>query len=1427
MADSSVVVRYLSEDQQRSLISDLIEKDNFDDLAGVLDSIDISLGDSNLELLFGRIVDRVDQEVDIIDQRNEHNDIGCDDLSGDMATYAHILYKVPELWVKFEQLVQNKFVSFIVNNKSRLSAETQALFDKEISNNTPEDGQEQLETLHIITYLAFLERVFLEEDELSNINVQVLDKILLFLQSCNIENIAVTSSKLMRWTHKEIVRKSIENNSYDKFLWHLVSLMNSESETHEWKQRICLSFLLRILTNDNVSNECLNFIQTNNFWKLINTALNHSVHEYRKLGLSIMKLAIRKLDAQITTPFNNELFYWNPEKKQAIIESWKRYTTIYELVALDTALNQIQDARLDIIDLFNDKNLPPSWGLILFSTGLMASMESVRKYVVTIMLDIKNPSVFSSNLEVLRTAFLPALMFAHFFNTDGTECPHGDRLVQFVNQIVEFSEVRESMISTILQLLIDQGTAFDPARIYVAYGLLSCLTRKFPKSLTSSHLVHLRKLFEFECEEEVFETTLQTIYLKLLLQMNPANGVLELVSTLVTYVKCQRGSYKYLKPMIEDFRDYCVINFDSVSSHSKLSGYLNDDPIFDAISSTLFDGLDCRSNTVLSELIKLDEVTVGDNAIIVQQLSKLLEGLDDDNIYRNSYLLTEASTLTTNMWNAINIEKLYLSLRNSFGPEKFKFFVFVYAKILKLSHTSIGISFTDICDIYDVINEHLKVNNEIKDFKYKDNLFGAYFTLLREYMKTSPVEYTDYDKGSTPLNKIMKILENNITQDNGYYEGNLGVTNICMEIIDTYLVPVNVNDKKSDKLRDDILFLLTSIWDNISGERLILKEKKLHLNLISTLFNPYLTLACSRVESVSETLRAYGLDIISKSYSRRSLLPTLAKRIAEFFKLYSDKIDSYTNNQWIIDIMISTFTKIQMNENVFKLKPVISNFYDRSLSTFMGSDSNLYRQVYGEDEFSARIYVIYSILRGSSLLKKDLVQFIIEKTKALNPIKRTDGVEGLERLLLWQLVLVSILSAKTPIILDDLFSKILRSIEDESSPLVRICKEWSISQLISNMEDEKLLDESFDYLFSNFYDHSQPILAVSVEKIVFITLKSLTINKNSKYSSKLLERFVSALVSNCTSNKPLVRHFSNSLILSFWPIFENIITDETVKSILKRLYDNAQESQVVGQYRAGDANVWDLVEDCNLTAIFGGVLKKTIDHEIPYLSSEAFNSYLPGPVDLSIGSDEHDKWLDKRVNKNAVDPNVTTQSTVSDSLQTKSGAWETVLDIDQKRSNEMIKRSDLIVVSSLVDKPPNLGGICRLCDVLGVGLLTVQDLRVRNHPQFKNVAVTADKWMPMAEVPVDSISDFMKSKKKEGYTLIGLEQTDKSVQLDNDFKFPKKSLILLGTEAHGIPGHLLNELDLCLEIKQHGVIRSMNIQTATAVIVHSYTVQIL
>ena len=45
-------------------------------------------------------------------------------------------------------------------------------------------------------------------------------------------------------------------------------------------------------------------------------------------------------------------------------------------------------------------------------------------------------------------------------------------------------------------------------------------------------------------------------------------------------------------------------------------------------------------------------------------------------------------------------------------------------------------------------------------------------------------------------------------------------------------------------------------------------------------------------------------------------------------------------------------------------------------------------------------------------------------------------------------------------------------------------------------------------------------------------------------------------------------------------------------------------------------------------------------------------------------------------------------------------------------------------------------------------------------------------------------------------------------------------LLLLGTEKYGIPAELLGELDWCVEIPQQGRTRSMNVQTAAAVVLY-------
>ena len=67
-----------------------------------------------------------------------------------------------------------------------------------------------------------------------------------------------------------------------------------------------------------------------------------------------------------------------------------------------------------------------------------------------------------------------------------------------------------------------------------------------------------------------------------------------------------------------------------------------------------------------------------------------------------------------------------------------------------------------------------------------------------------------------------------------------------------------------------------------------------------------------------------------------------------------------------------------------------------------------------------------------------------------------------------------------------------------------------------------------------------------------------------------------------------------------------------------------------------------------------------------------------------------------------------------------------------------------------------------------------------------------------------------------GYTIIGLEQTQNSIDIKN-YKFHAKTVIVLGNEKQGIPQDIINLIDNCIIIPQYGNIRSLNGHVSAAI----------
>jgi tRNA G18 (ribose-2'-O)-methylase SpoU len=158
--------------------------------------------------------------------------------------------------------------------------------------------------------------------------------------------------------------------------------------------------------------------------------------------------------------------------------------------------------------------------------------------------------------------------------------------------------------------------------------------------------------------------------------------------------------------------------------------------------------------------------------------------------------------------------------------------------------------------------------------------------------------------------------------------------------------------------------------------------------------------------------------------------------------------------------------------------------------------------------------------------------------------------------------------------------------------------------------------------------------------------------------------------------------------------------------------------------------------------------------------------------------------------------------------------------------NEATKRprQDIIIVATMLKKAANLGGLTRTAEIFQASQLVIPSKMVLQDKVYQQLCVTADQWVPMLEVPESGLKDYLISKKAEGYSLLGAEQTADSVLLTS-VDWPQKTVLVLGDERTGIPAQFIHLLDRCVEIPQLGVVRSLNVHVTGSIMLWEYSRQ--
>ncbi len=154
------------------------------------------------------------------------------------------------------------------------------------------------------------------------------------------------------------------------------------------------------------------------------------------------------------------------------------------------------------------------------------------------------------------------------------------------------------------------------------------------------------------------------------------------------------------------------------------------------------------------------------------------------------------------------------------------------------------------------------------------------------------------------------------------------------------------------------------------------------------------------------------------------------------------------------------------------------------------------------------------------------------------------------------------------------------------------------------------------------------------------------------------------------------------------------------------------------------------------------------------------------------------------------------------------------ISVDEYKSSE---KSPLIIIADNIRSMHNVGSIFRTSDAFLVEKIFLCGITpTPPHREIQKTALGATEsvdWQ-YAENTLDVINQL----KKEGWTILALEQTTNSVMLD-ELKVEKgeKIAIVLGNEVEGVNQEVINLCHKAVEIPQFGTKHSFNVSVSCGI----------
>lgn len=148
-------------------------------------------------------------------------------------------------------------------------------------------------------------------------------------------------------------------------------------------------------------------------------------------------------------------------------------------------------------------------------------------------------------------------------------------------------------------------------------------------------------------------------------------------------------------------------------------------------------------------------------------------------------------------------------------------------------------------------------------------------------------------------------------------------------------------------------------------------------------------------------------------------------------------------------------------------------------------------------------------------------------------------------------------------------------------------------------------------------------------------------------------------------------------------------------------------------------------------------------------------------------------------------------------------------------------RDEVYLILDNIRSMYNVGAIFRTADATRIKKLYLCGITAT--PPRKEIEKTALKTIEY--VPWEYRNDIkrlIEELKNQGIQIVALEQTNESIDYKK-FNFKKPVAIIIGNEVEGVNQEVLDHCDAAVEISMLGIANSLNVATATGIILYYLT----